>query len=366
MDYSRFYTPPAIASFLIEQLQIEVPESAIDICCGSCNLLHAAKKKWKNIKVTGVDIIKKSTQSDKVLYLQEDGRKYAMNSNVKYSLVLANPPFDYIKFNEYDMLYKIHNLKNITKRLEIEMLLANLFLLEENGALLIIMPNTFIESERNKKLRKWLAENYYLQKIIKLPSDTFGSKKIKTYALIIRKSRENINCTRYLILSNKNEEYKFTKKCFIPKNNIINGDWLPRRFSINLENKFDFRRGNISSQYFTSEGVAVLHTAKKKENWEPSIRYIEDIEDKFVIAKTGDIIVSRVGRSAGEWCLYSGEDIPISDCLYRIKDPHGIIGKKLEGNKFNRELRGVSTPYITMNDFYSWYISLGQKQQVRR
>ena len=44
MDYSKFYTPPIIATALINELCISEPHKVIDICCGSCNLLLAAKK----------------------------------------------------------------------------------------------------------------------------------------------------------------------------------------------------------------------------------------------------------------------------------------------------------------------------------
>jgi len=53
--------------------------------------------------------------------------------------------------------------------------------------------------------------------------------------------------------------------------------------------------------------------------------------ENLVYAESGDIIVSRIGKSAGQWYIYLGEKILISDCLYRIKDPTGKIPSRLQG-----------------------------------
>ena len=53
MDYSKFYTPPEIASLLIEELDVDEPDKIIDICCGSCNLLLAAKARWNKANLYG-------------------------------------------------------------------------------------------------------------------------------------------------------------------------------------------------------------------------------------------------------------------------------------------------------------------------
>ena len=57
MDYSKYYTPTSIAQLLVKQLKIGYPDKIVDICCGSCNLLNAAKKRWPRAVLYGTDIV---------------------------------------------------------------------------------------------------------------------------------------------------------------------------------------------------------------------------------------------------------------------------------------------------------------------
>ena len=352
MKYSKYYTPIHVANFLITQLEIEMPEEIIDICCGSGNLLIAAQKRW-NSNLTGVDIIEHNIP--KINCICEDGREFAINHKKKYPLILANPPFDCNEKKRNMKLCEGIFEKYHTRRLENEMLIANLRLLEKNGTLLIIMPSSFVEADINLKLRQLIAFSYNIQKIIKLPDDTFGNANIRSYAIII-KNEDKLSKVSYLELEYK-EEYDFSKKTIISKTEILEGRWHPF-----IKNKkpqiLEMKRGNISSQFFKNEGIPILHTSKKQEKWEPSIRHIGQVPKSPIYTENGDIIVSRIGRSAGSWAVHKGDKLLISDCLYRIKDPKGEIAKKLKKNRYSNIIKGVATPYITMKDFNEWYQSI--------
>lgn len=356
MDYSRFYTPPEIASILVKELDISNPSTIIDICCGSCNLLRAAGNRWKNAELLGVDIAEHMPIN--VKFTQMDGRKFAVQHADRYPLVVANPPFDYIeKKKEVPELYCGAFSKYSTKRLEIEMLLANLFLLKENGTLLIILPSSFVEASSNSTIRKLIGQNYHVNSFIKLPEDTFGAANINSYALIIRNSTSRHRITRFFSIIRRDQKFITSEKVTIPQKNIKNGDWHGETQHTLVE-ELDMRRGNISSQFFTEVGTAILHTAKINTKWYPSLRYINTDPTAPVYAESGDIIVSRVGKSAGQWCQYHGERILISDCLYRIKDTDGIIINTIGGKEYNLAPKGVATRYITKDDFISWYYSI--------
>jgi type I restriction enzyme M protein len=360
MDYSKYYTPPAVAELLINQLQIQSPISAIDICCGSCNLLYAAKKRWHNITLYGVDIIERSMPT--VNCTKYDGRKYAIENAQKYPLVLANPPFDFvIKKREFNDLFSEIEAKNIkyeTSRLENEMLLANLRLLTNKGTLLIIIPNTFVESEKNKSIRTYLAMNYFVQKVIRLPKETFGNARIGTYALIIKKNAPRKRTTFFINIQLVNGVNHITKTESLLQKNIQNGYWSFNEYHTYEINNYDIKRGSISSQLFSNSGIPVLHTAKSQNQWVPSVRFIPSNPKNEVYAETGDIVISRVGRSAGQWYVHEGERILISDCLYRLKDPNGIFADKLKKRKYGFPTKGVATQYITIKDFLGWYQTL--------
>ncbi|MDD3173086.1 MAG: N-6 DNA methylase [Herbinix sp.] len=357
MDYSKFYTPPKIATLLVDQLKITSPSTIIDICCGSCNLLYAAKKRWKTAKLIGVDITEHYSQN--VHCIKMDGRKYAIEHNQQYQLVLANPPFDFVaQKGEFPDLFQGVPFVYTTSRLEIEMLFANLCLLNEGGILLIIMPSTFVNAVSNKKIRKYLGQEYHIQKIIKLPEDTFGAAKISSYALIIKKDTFKQRYTRFYSVTSDQEEYIISEPTIITQNQIRQGNWDNEILNTNEKEQLTMKRGTISSHSFCSSGAPILHTAKINKQWKPSIRYIVDAKQQSVYAEAGDIIISRIGKSAGQWCQYDGDRIMISDCLYCLKDPDGRVAEKLRGKQYSLPLKGVATRYITMEDFNSWYRSL--------
>lgn len=358
LDYSKFYTPVEIADLLIKQLKINPPESVIDICCGSYNLLYSAKKQWPETKLVGVDIIEHAAAD--IYCVQSDGRKFALEHPTQYSLVLANPPFDNVDVKqEFPDLYNDIPFKYSTSRLENEMFLANLRLLSMDGTLLIIMPNTFINAKSNFEIRKYISNKYQIQKIIRLPDGVFGSSKINCYALIIKNAYNSRKYTKVYDVMVVDSKYTISKPVAVPQKQIKAGIWDTNYISTTLDIGLKCRRGTISSHFFAHSGVPILHTAKMQQKWKPSIRYVAKDTSSAVYAEDGDIIVNRIGKAAGQWYKYTGTPILISDCLYCIKDPNDDVAKRLLGHVFSLPLRGVATRYITMEDFGAWYKSLG-------
>lgn len=356
MDYTKFYTPPEIAYLLVQQLNISFPSEVVDICCGSCNLLHAAGARWPRAKLIGVDIV--SHTSIGVTCTKSDGRKFALDHTGEFPLVLANPPFDFVSAKrEFPELFNGIPADCATSRLEIEMLFANLRILKESGTLMIIVPSTLVTAEGYRKIRKYLSKNYHIQRIIHLPDDTFGSSNISSCALVIKREKLSQHYTRRFYVTHNNNGYSISKGTNIPQALVRSGDW--DTVAINASKKvYNFRRGNISSHYFKETGVPILHTAKIEDPWKPSKRYISIVPSNAVYAEENDIIVSRIGKSAGQWFQYHGSPIPVSDCLYVLKDPDGSIFEKVDGKQYPYQPKGVATRYITITDFSSWLSSL--------
>lgn len=352
MDYSKFYTPPEVAELLVDQLKIPTPSKTVDICCGSCNLLNAVKKRWNKTELYGADIACCDTEN--IHFLRMDGREYAAQHKGEFPLVVANPPFDSLeKKREYPAVFHGAFKGFETSRLEVEMLLANLLMLKEDGCLVIILPSSFVEAASYAKARKLLAQSYYIRNVIKLDDDTFGATHISSYALIIQNSKKERYRTKLCAAERKEQGFEIALKKQVAKAKMEAGDWVSVIRKANRR-KFDIKRGNISSAMFVKQGNPILHTSKPAENWHPSVRYISQEEWANVFAESGDIIVSRIGKSAGLWCVYSGETVPISDCLYCIKDPDGEMLRKIDGRTYDLPPKGVATRYITMDDFIAW------------
>lgn len=350
--YSKYYTPEKVARALIGLISISDKATVVDICCGSCNLLNAAKQKNDSITCTGVDINVSQAQKD-IRLLICDGRKYALNNKGKFQLSLANPPFGKERDNIYTKrLYK-GIYKNISiNRIEVEMLIANLIVLDQYGQLLIILPSTIVSGSSNVNLRKIISKNHYVEAVIDLPINAFYPERIKCSALIIKKSYSNKISSYYKM----DDNFNLMKLYEIDAQQIKKGNWEGK---VNNDNSdFIIHQGKISTSAFTEQknSIEVLHTSKHTENWAPSVRFANLPQERdYIKAESGDILISRIGASAGDKCLYSGDEKYISDCLLVIKDPSTEIRERIMSLDLSTVVSGLSTPHITINSICNLY-----------
>lgn len=362
-----YYTPIELAKNILQLVpDIEI-ESIIDICCGSWNLLRAAREKYSKASITGIDIDRDSEyyKIEGAEFYNEDGREFALKQKWEgrtYDLILSNPPFGYLaensrKYNEKNFSEEQCYSGLISKRYEAEMTQANLFLTHENSILLFILPNTFVVGETLRKARRQISNDYEICEIIKLPSNTFEKGKINTFAIIMRKGVLEKHPTN-LYEANNEEKWNIKKVGEMAHSDIIDGKWWIESNYRETCVKTNIYRGNLSSGDFESSGEKVLHNASKgKYTWRPSIRYYNEqkVKSKIVWANKGDILVNRIGKSAGYWCTNSCQDIAVSDCIIVVKNvSDNLIKKFMENSDADGRLkipfRGVATPYITAQD----------------
>lgn len=352
VNYSKYYTPVEIAEQLVSLLHFSDYAKAIDICCGSGNLLSAAYHTNRTLECIGVDIQPSDTCMFKTI--KSDGRSYATEHAEEFDIALANPPFGKAEESEYaTMLSKKSTIAKISSRIEIQMLNANLLLLKKGGTLLIILPSTVVDGVSSKNIRKQLAAEYYIRAIVDMPINSFYPSRIKCSALIIEKTK-NTNCYSTTLYS-MNKDFKISREHELPNKLVLDGQWIRNNHSNNRE--FTIAQGKIPSNQFSESGIEVLHTAKMTEKWQPSIRYInlEENNEKLLKVNSGDLIISRVGVSAGAVYEYTGEEKPVSDCLLIVKKPSDIVKKRILAMDLKKLVKGLSTPHITASSIYSFY-----------
>lgn len=367
MKKYSYYTPIELARNILQLVpDIEV-KSIVDICCGSWNLLCAAREKYSDAVITGIDVDIDSQQYkiEGSEFHREDGRCFALKQKEvgrTYDLILSNPPFGYLKedsrkYNDKDFIEEHCYSGLINKRYEAEMTQANLFLAHESSILLFILPNTFVEGETLRSARRQISNDYEICEIIKLPSDTFEKGEINTFAIIMRKGISLEYHTK-LYEAKKDEKWNIIKVGELSRCDVLNGKWW---FELNYSEKFEeinLHRGSISSNDFVSSGEKVLHNALKgKLPWKPSVRYydVKKVKPRIVCANKGDILVNRVGKGAGYWYRNYCKDIAVSDCIIVVKNvSESLVKKFIEKSdvdgRLRIPLRGVSTPYITAQD----------------
>lgn len=352
VNYSKYYTPLAVAKPLVSLLSFSDHSKVIDICCGSCNLLSAANHVNKTLNCLGVDICPSELSVHDTI--QADGRVYATEHMGEFDFALANPPFGKAEESEHSKaLLKNNTIGIISSRLEVQMLVANLLLLKKGGTLLIILPSTIVDGPLSINIRKKLAANYHIKAIVDMPINSFHPSRIKCSALIIENTRnEHALPTNLYSMS---RDFEISKERALSNDLIIEGQWIANMHC--NHNAFTIVQGKIHSNEFTESGIEVLHTSKMAENWTPSIRYTDLVDDnkKLLKVKSGDIIISRVGVSAGAIHEYDGEEKLVSDCLLVIKAPSETVRSRILAMDLKKIVTGLSTPHITASNIYNLY-----------
>ena len=369
MSNYKYYTPVELFDALLELLPITHPRNIIDISCGSFNLLKAAKKRFPESDCVGVDIEDQTNLEDNITFIKDDGRVYAQKINKQkkgFDLILSNPPFGSLRKEE--RLFEEEPDCVLNSRYECEMMYANYLLSHYNSWLIIILPSTFIEGDKYMSYRASLMKHFKLYAIIKLPHNTFSRGDISSYAIILNRTRKKIHLnTVYGNAELCNNSWTVILNKKINSCQINDGIW--QHFEqINSNYKKikiqDIYRGSISSAYFSTKGNDILHCSSKfqEKQWVPSVHCCRNVSVSFCkYARTGDIIVNRIGKHAGYWVQYEGEDILISDCLIVIKSNKNIKDY-LSSHSINGRLlipiKGVATKYVSMKDLIDYYFIL--------
>lgn len=363
MNKYSYYTPVELADQLIQFLPKRKYKTIIDICCGTWNLLSSAKKSYPSAHIYGVDI-DDSISNNKIegaSFVLGDGRKFAEQQKAEgksYDLILSNPPFGNLKKQE--AYWNAGNCEPSFsafqgKRYELEMMLANIYLAHEKSVMLFILPITFIQGEMFKEARKQLAKSFLIHNIIELPINTFEKGKIKTAAIIIEKrenSRKKTNIRKAFL---EDCSWKFEVIDQKIRKEIKQGNWINKADLLIPIDSIDIKRGSVHTGQMNTGENMVLHCSSNYENgsWIPSIRYTEQEEGVYAIC--GDILINRIGKGAGYWCVNTMENVQVSDCIFVLKNDREELVRKLRENtmddgKLNIEMRGVTTMYITRSD----------------
>ncbi len=365
MNKYSYDTPIDLAKAICEIVSDANVNSIVDICCGSWNLLKAGKKIFPTASLYGVDIDASSGECkiEGAGFEICDGRIFALRESKKgwsYDLILSNPPFGTMRDDEVlfglqkkDSSFYSHLL---VKRYECEMVQANCLLAHEGSILIFILPCTFVIGRSYLKARMQLAKDYFVFAIIELPDTVFGSNRIKTFAIVLNKKRDNRATLVYQAVYN--DEWVIKKKEYVSKENIEKGYWAYKETD-GVQGDIRVIRGNISSGTFANYGERILHCSIKKEGkWKPSVRFFDKSKcasNKVIYANRGDIVIDRIGKSAGYWEVCDFDSIAISDCLYIIKKPNqkviqNLINHSEPSGRLSVPLKGVTTVYITAED----------------
>lgn len=357
---------------LIQSLNLTTPKVALDIGFGSGNLLHAAKRRWNDLSLVGIDIDNKNiahAQSQKLIEaIKFNGFDPSLPDIINQrfgdiDLLIGNPPYysRELDSNAKTILNSIGLLDCISKHIkkipaELIFLAQNLRLLSKTGELGIIVPAGLISGEKWILVREFLFSNYHVSNVIQLPTNSFKRTDAQTFILIIKQKSDSYENTS---LSHANESNVLNIKL---KDAIVRADYdyyteaskVITSKCINLTD-FDIYRGNKSHNYLARTSDIHLHTTNMPDNFaKRSFANAPLKEAKNT--ELGDILIARVGRRClGRIVYVEGGCIPISDCIIGIRPKTKNIGKaifkKLSSSDCRNYLHhvslGVGAKYIT-------------------
>lgn len=378
LEYKQFFTPRKYSNIMINYLEMNEPIKVIDLAMGECSLLIEAQKKWTNSEFYGNDIDleccqKIDEQSLNIKYFNKDVFEFDLIDNIlnkvgKVDLCLGNPPFYVIKQNkdtkEILSLFGLNAYikgKNIPA--EVIFILQCLRILKDNGILSLILPDGFFVNKHLELFRKFLINNYMIQKVIELPKNIFKKTEAKTHILILKNDRP-LSKRIKLIYQETNDEinilgvdaikrmdFSYYKNLFNEKNH--------KKLS---EFEIDFIRGKSKFQIKEFKDEHILHTTnfRTTNSFKSKLRTVNQLSkypDKIAIP--GDIILARVGSyCVGKVGLVESGFFLITDCVFVIRVKDEELREKVynslnsvDGQEWIKShSKGVAARHITLED----------------
>jgi phospholipid N-methyltransferase len=260
--YQQYYTKSnEIVSYMIDKLNLRANSLVLEPCAGDGVFIDAVLE--KNIDL-GIDAFELDPNEAKKLK-----RKYSKHSNIiirnedtllyndfingayykRYDYIIANPPYG--AWQDYE---KRDLLKNIYPNLYIKetystFLYLCIKLLKDNGRLVFITPDTYLNLHMHTHLRRHILQNTTVEEIALFPSKffpgvNFGYSKLSIITLI--NNNKNLSNT-ISVLDNFKEAGQLNSQQNIRKTIIKQGDILEnnhcafilsdnKRFNILLKN----------------------------------------------------------------------------------------------------------------------------------
>ncbi len=186
-----YFTPPTTVIKTLELLKpyMKSIKNVLEPSCGSCEYILELSKQ-SDIRIVGIEFNKtifesiKSLESDSVTLINEDFMVY--NPELKYDLIIGNPPFFVMKKKDVDKSY--YDYFEGRPNIFVLFIIKSLSMLNENGILSFILPKNFLNCLYYDKTRKHIESNYEILNIVEC-NDNYIETQQETILLIIQKKK---------------------------------------------------------------------------------------------------------------------------------------------------------------------------------
>lgn len=346
----RYYTNSLVGSLLISTIKVDAPNVVVDLGAGDGALTTAAARIWSQAQYFTVDI-DKNAGSAGFSELHGDLFKHhvgdALSSSIEKRLglkfgsadiALCNPPYIRPKWRKnFGTILEDAGLSSVLPKLsdvsaDILFIAQNLRFLKPGGRLGLILPDGFIAGERFAAIRKTLAKNHCIERVIELPRRIFNRTEAKAHIVVLSKATDGpaticvqrLECDGQLSIAVHLPREKATLR--------LDYSYLSGTAAKNDGNQISIRdvaskitRGNISSAQRADLAYSVIHTTdidSSSHFVRQKFLHSDDLTQLVtgIVAKPGDILIGRVGRNLEEKvCLVRGGNVVVSDCLFILR-----------------------------------------------
>ena len=197
--FGQYFTPEIVADFMIENATVDCNAKILEPSCGEGVFLKQLNQKgFNNITAYEIDDSLATLFFSKINYRSFIAEKF----DEKFDLIIGNPP--YIRWQHLEDELKNELLKNplwnqyfnsLCDYLYI-FILKSIELLNENGELIFICPEYWLNTTHSLSLRNYMMSNGYFEKIYHFNETPIFDKV--TVSIIIFKyiKKKNNNCPK--------------------------------------------------------------------------------------------------------------------------------------------------------------------------
>lgn len=180
------------------------------------------------------------------------------NQNNGFDIVIANPPYVFTRDVEWNNIYKKFLIKKYlnfeenkssgrvqTNKINLYIIfqILSLKLINDNGNVCFIIPNTVLRSVIHQNFRKFLLNNTNIKVIADLKSNAFVG--VTTSPVIVLFNKKNNSYDKIKIIDTDFNHYKYVsldKTHFISQNNLLNNPfYVFNIFSKDIDQKITFK-----------------------------------------------------------------------------------------------------------------------------
>ena len=238
-----FYTPPELIDFMYKYIPSNLnPLSAYDPTCGHGALLRKlhddVKKYGQDINDVAVNACQDIPNSDIRL---GDTLSNPHFIDKKFDLILANPPFS-VNWERVHYSWIPSDIPALPPKSKADyaFILHCLHCLDDNGiAIIMNFPGILYRGQSEGKIRKWLVDNNYIERVVLIPGGKFEDTSIATALLILRKNKT----TKDIIFEDEGEERTVSIQDVVNNNYMLSpSNYIEKEIQKEVINPFELEQ----------------------------------------------------------------------------------------------------------------------------